>query len=345
MKENKMYSAFVSSVFESLRDERSAVIDCLLDNRVFPICMEHFTVSTSGKFRDIEEKIDVSDFFILLLGKHYGSRDAEGISWTEREYDYAVKRKKNILVLICDELAANRKKDYALLSEDERRQVDFANKISFARTITAELTIPKIMQQYFSQIDFARLVGWTRNPDLLKEEEAKEKWRATHKAYDVSGNWYHVHLSEDDESYIRVGTLKIMQDYDRDTYHTFEIEGVNHSVKYYDEQAEKLFEDVLKCSRFKGEYKMSETGEIFGIFRAKRGYNGTFGDQAVGKGERRGIHDFSIDVTGSEPVTEFDGEFHDEAPSPKQGRIFVFRTEEDRLQFLLDVRGDVLPRK
>lgn len=344
MKDKKMYSAFVSSVFESLRDERSTVIDCLLDNKVFPVCMEHFTVSTSGKFSDIEEKIDDSDFFILLLGKHYGSQDDEGVSWTEREYDYAVSRKKEILVLICDELAENRKKDYASLSKDEQCQVDFANKISFARTVTDELTIPKIMRQYFSQIDFHKLVGWTRNADLLKEEEAKERWREEHKAYDISGNWYHVHLSEDDEAYIRVGSLKILQNYDRDTYHTFEIEGINHSVKHYDESANKLCEDVLKCSRFKGEYKMSETGEVFGIFRAKRGYNGTFGDQAVGKGERRGIHDFTIDVSGGQ-VSEFDGEFHDEAPSPKQGRIFVFRREEDRLQFLLDVRGDVLPRK
>ncbi|MBQ8406462.1 MAG: DUF4062 domain-containing protein, partial [Clostridia bacterium] len=169
MKDKKMYSAFVSSVFESLRDERSTVIDCLLDNKVFPVCMEHFTVSTSGKFSDIEEKIDDSDFFILLLGKHYGSQDDEGVSWTEREYDYAVSRKKEILVLICDELAENRKKDYASLSKDEQCQVDFANKISFARTVTDELTIPKIMRQYFSQIDFHKLVGWTRNADLLKE--------------------------------------------------------------------------------------------------------------------------------------------------------------------------------
>lgn len=344
MKDKKMYSAFISSVFESLRDERSVVIDCLLDNKVFPVCMEHFTVSTSGKFSDIEEKIDDSDFFILLLGRYYGSCDDEGVSWTEREYDYAVSRKKEILVLICDELLENKNKDYHSLSQDEQKQLDFASKISFARTITDELTIPKIMRQYFSQIDFQKLVGWTRNADKVKQEEIRKKWREEHKAYDISGDWYHVHLSEDDETYVRVGTLKILQNYDKDTYHTFEIEGVNYSVKYYDENANKLSEDVLKCSRFKGEYKMSETGEVFGIFRAKRGYNGTFGDQMVGKGLRRGIHDFAIDVSGGQ-VSEFDGEFHDEAPSPKQGRIFVFRKEDDRLQFLLDVRGDVLPRR
>ena len=46
----RMYSAFISSVYESLLDERDEVIKSLLDKRVFPICMEHFTVSASERF-------------------------------------------------------------------------------------------------------------------------------------------------------------------------------------------------------------------------------------------------------------------------------------------------------
>lgn len=87
---NKVYTAFISSAFESLRDERNIVINALLDMRVLPIGMEHFTASSSGEFSDIQELIDESDFFIMLMGKFYGSCDKNGISWTEREYELSI---------------------------------------------------------------------------------------------------------------------------------------------------------------------------------------------------------------------------------------------------------------
>ena len=344
MPDKKIYSAFISSVFESLRDERAAVIDSLLDYRILPICMEHFTVSTSGKFSDIEALIDESDFFILLLGKHYGSCDEEGVAWTEREYEYAVKKKKQVVVIICDELALNKKMDFSSLTEDEQKQVLFSQKISFTRTVTEQIDIKTILSQVFSTFDFSKCVGWTRIEGVCLTEEELKKWQDEHRAYDLSGTWYHVHLSDDDDEYIRVGTLKISQDFTPENYLDLTIEGLNYSVQYYDEQTGKLRENVMKSSRFVGEYKMKGNGEIFGIFRAKRAYNGTFNAQAVNKGERRGIHDFTVDVFA--PTTErFDGEFHDEAPSPKQGRIFVFRSEEERAKFVMENRGHVVERR
>lgn len=344
MAEKKIYSAFISSVFESLRDERSEVIDALLDYRILPICMEHFTVSTSGKFSDIEALIDESDFFILLLGKYYGSTDAEGIAWTEREYDYATKKKKHIIAIICDELAENKKKDPSLLSTDERAQIAFSQKISFARTVSSGLNIHTIMSQVFSTFDFTKCVGWTRIEEPGKDEAALKKWQEEHRVFDLSGIWYHVHLSDEDDEYIRVGTIKISQEFTPESYLDLTFEGLNYSVLYYDQQTRKLKENVMKSSKFVGEYKMEENGKIFGIFRSKRAYNGTFNLQEVTKGERRGIHDFEIDVFQEETV-RIDGEFHDEAPSPKLGRIFIFRSEAERNEFILEHRAHVIEHR
>ena len=68
------------------------------------------------------------------------------------------------------------------------------------------------------------------------------------------------------------------------------------------------------------------TTDGFGIFNSKRTFNSEFNSLEVNKGAHRGIHDFTIDISklGEETVS-FEGEFHDEAPSPKQGRIFLFR--------------------
>ena len=344
MPDKKIYTAFISSAFTSLRDERNIVIDSLLDFRVMPIGMEHFTVSTNGEFSDIEELIDDSDFFIMLMGESYGSCDKDGISWTEREYLYATKKHKPTVVIICDELAKNRGKDPAQLTEDQRKQVQFCETISFARTVSDEFSIKTIMTQFFNTYDFSKCTGWTRLENTGLNQEELAAWQNAHRVFDLAGNWYHVHLSDDDEEYIRVGTVKIEQEFLPDQYHDLHIEGVNYSVQYYDTQNAVLRENKMKSSRFVGEYKLQENGEIFGIFNSKRAFNGTFNSLEVNKGTHRGIHDFTIDVFAGE-TDRIDGEFHDEAPSPKLGRIFLFRRIEDRNEFLLENRGDVLEQR
>ena len=92
--EYKKYSAFISSNFESLKNERMELISCLLDAQMIPICMEHFTATTSENFEYIMYLIDQSDIFIMILGEVYGSCDSMGKSWTENEYEYAIKAKK-----------------------------------------------------------------------------------------------------------------------------------------------------------------------------------------------------------------------------------------------------------
>ncbi len=340
----KIYTAFISSAFKSLRNERNAVINSLLDFRVVPIGMEHFTVTTNGQFSDIQELIDESDVFILLLGEKYGSCDKDGVSWTEREYEYALEKNKPILAIVCDELAVLLEKDEAELTEEQKKQIEFCNKISFARVVNDEFNIKTIIIQFFNTFDFSKCIGWTRLEEEKMSDKALEEWREAHKVFDVGGNWFHVHLSDEDEEYIRVGTVNIIQNFTPNNYFDLHITGYNYNVNYYNIQTEHFNENKMKSSRFVGEYKLKETGEIFGIFNSKRSFNGSFNLQDVDKGTHRGIHDFVIDVC-EEKTVRIDGEFHDEAPSPKFGRIFLFREESDRNQFLLENRGNVIEQK
>ena len=122
------------------------------------------------------------------------------------------------------------------------------------------------------------------------------------------------------------------------------MKGENYSMLYYDTAREEFREDKMKSSRFVGEYTLKENGEIFGIFNSRRAFNGTFNSQDVNRGARRGIHDFIIDIF-EEETTRMDGEFHDEAPSPKLGRIFLFRSVKDRNEFLLEQREAVIEKR
>lgn len=340
----KIYTAFISSAFNSLRKERKEIIDVLLDFRIMPIGMEHFTVSTNGEFSDLEELIDDSDFFIMLMGRHYGSVDKKGISWTEREYQYALQKNKPIIVIFADELVKNIKRDQAELDQDEIRQIDFSKRISgYARELSKEFDIRTIISQFFHTYTFAKSIGWTRVENIELNSKKLVEWREKHKAFDISGMWYHIHLSEDDDKYIRIGTIKIEQEFRPDKYTQLHMDGYNYNVSYYDFSRKVVVENKMKSSSFTGDYTMQENGEIFGIFNSRRTFQSEFNSLGVSKGAHRGIHDFTIDTSSiAEETMFFDGEFHDEAPSPKQGRIFLFRRVQDRNDFLLENRGHII---
>jgi hypothetical protein len=88
----KKYQVFVSSTFEDLQEERREVINALLSADCFPICMEYFSASTDSKWETIMRLIDESDYLIVIVAGKYGSIDENGISYTQKEYEYAIQQ-------------------------------------------------------------------------------------------------------------------------------------------------------------------------------------------------------------------------------------------------------------
>ena len=102
----KIYKIFISSTYIDLKEERQKVIDSILLMEYLPVAMEMFSASNKRQWNIIREKIDSSDFYVLIIGKRYGSiiekgRDS-GISYTEKEFCYAKKKKIPILAFIQD---------------------------------------------------------------------------------------------------------------------------------------------------------------------------------------------------------------------------------------------------
>lgn len=89
---DKRYQVFVSSTFRDLQEERSEVIQALLEMDCIPSGMELFPASDETQWELIKRVIDDCDYYIVIIGGRYGSTDAEGLSYTEREFDYAVSR-------------------------------------------------------------------------------------------------------------------------------------------------------------------------------------------------------------------------------------------------------------
>lgn len=94
----KREQVFVSSTFKDLVEERRAVIQTLLEADCIPSGMELFPASDSEKWELIKGVIDLCDYYVVIVGGRYGSvDDVEQLSYTEMEFDYAVKTRKPVM--------------------------------------------------------------------------------------------------------------------------------------------------------------------------------------------------------------------------------------------------------
>mgnify|MGYP000393598373 FL=1 len=86
----KRYQIFISSTYKDLQLERQAVLESVLKLRHIPVGMEHFVSTNEEQFNYIKRLLDETDYYIIIIGNRYGSQADDGISYTEKEFDYAV---------------------------------------------------------------------------------------------------------------------------------------------------------------------------------------------------------------------------------------------------------------
>jgi hypothetical protein len=90
MLSQKRYQIFVSSTYEDLKAERQQVAQAILELEHFPAGMEIFPASNETQWELIKKFIAESDYFVVVMGgRRYGSVDSAGVSYTEKEFDYA----------------------------------------------------------------------------------------------------------------------------------------------------------------------------------------------------------------------------------------------------------------
>ena len=101
---DKKYQVFISSTFKDLSDERRKALDILLMANCIPAGMEAFVATDNEQFEVIKKVIDLCDYYILIIGKMYGTvNPATKVSYTEMEYDYAKSKDIPVLVFVIDD--------------------------------------------------------------------------------------------------------------------------------------------------------------------------------------------------------------------------------------------------
>ncbi|MCW8880406.1 MAG: DUF4062 domain-containing protein [Kangiellaceae bacterium] len=97
---DKRYQVFVSSTYADLKEERQHVIQALMEMDCIPAGMELFPAADEEQWEFIKKVIDDCDYYLLIIGGRYGSTTPDGISYTEKEFDYAVDNGIKVVALI-----------------------------------------------------------------------------------------------------------------------------------------------------------------------------------------------------------------------------------------------------
>jgi hypothetical protein len=97
---DSIHTVFISSTFEDLREERAEVQKAVLRLKCLPIGMELFPSADDDAWGFIKGEIERCDYYVLIVGGRYGSVDKDGVSYTEKEYRFAVELNKPRLVFI-----------------------------------------------------------------------------------------------------------------------------------------------------------------------------------------------------------------------------------------------------
>ena len=100
---DKKYQIFISSTYMDLKEERRKILDVLLMADCIPAGMEAFVATDVEQFEVIKKVIDLCDYYILIIGKRYGSiNPVTQLSYTEMEYNYAIEKGIPVLVFALD---------------------------------------------------------------------------------------------------------------------------------------------------------------------------------------------------------------------------------------------------
>ncbi len=172
----KKYQIFISSTFKDLKNERDLVIKAILEMGHIPVGMEMFSAGDTQQWKLIQTQIDDCDYYVVISAFMYGSLDGE-ISYTEKEYDYAVLKGIPILGFIINEGVNWPAKNFDKTTEKIEKLKSFKDKIK-SRIVSfwddKNDLYAKVSISLMKQFNTNPKIGWVKSSEQLGPEILKE---------------------------------------------------------------------------------------------------------------------------------------------------------------------------
>ena len=174
----------MSSTYEDLKSERQAALSCLIDMNCIPVGMEQFPASSLSQWEYIKRMIDMSDYYLLIVAGKYGSIDPEeNISYTEKEYRYAVGKKMPILAFLHQNIDLLPVIKVGATDEERDRVKNFHNTVKAAGRLVDFYSNEEELK-YKIAMAIPKIINDVPMPGWVRADQA-EKAIAT--ARDISG--------------------------------------------------------------------------------------------------------------------------------------------------------------
>jgi hypothetical protein len=175
---DKRYQVFVSSTYADLKDERQKVIQALMEMDCIPAGMEIFPAADEEQLEFIKKVIDDCDYYLLIIGGRYGSTDAEGVSYTEKEYDYAVHKGIPVIAMLHSDPGQIPSAKTDRDDELARRLDEFRQNVSQGRLVkywhNADQLPGLVALSHQKTIKTHPAVGWVRADQIASEDLYKQ---------------------------------------------------------------------------------------------------------------------------------------------------------------------------
>lgn len=175
---DKRYQVFVSSTYADLKEERQHVLQALMEMDCIPAGMELFPAADEEQWEFIKKVIDDCDYYLLIIGGRYCSITKDGISYTEKEFDYALEKGLKVVALIHgapDEIPFGKSEQDPILRE---KLLGFKDKVMDGRLVkcwkSAEELPGLVALSLNKTIKTHPAVGWVRASNVANESILSE---------------------------------------------------------------------------------------------------------------------------------------------------------------------------
>lgn len=189
---DKRYQIFISSTFSDLKEERNKVMQTIMSLDCIPAGMELFPAMDEEQFEFIKRIIDDCDYYLLIVGARYGSMDENGVSYTEKEYDYAISKGIPVIAFLHHDISSLPMNKADLDAELRKKLEAFRKKVETGRLVqywkNADDLNAKVAVSLPKTIKMFPRTGWVRanlqsNAESLQEMNELRKELAELREY------------------------------------------------------------------------------------------------------------------------------------------------------------------
>jgi Domain of unknown function (DUF4062) len=176
---SKRYQIFVSSTLKDLEEERKIALKIVLDLGHFPAGMEAFPATDDSSWELIKQVINDSDYYLVIVAGRYGSCDDQGLSYTEKEYNYAIELGKPAVAFMHGNPERLLSKNVEQDDDGKKKLERFKSRIQSARNLkfwTNELELQSAIYQAINHLIRTKpALGWTRQADGPNVDELNRR--------------------------------------------------------------------------------------------------------------------------------------------------------------------------